>query len=290
MKEKAYEAEIFPSSSGTGIAYLTTKGNFVLLSNYKNARVKRFATIPSPGADPTSTLNSITAWAVVSTAKQTQILAAKGGSVYLIDSSESINVFPEFTSIAGSNSSITSIAVSLNGLHVALLTDSGVLWMGSADFTKKYCEHTAGLRTRPRQMVWCGSKALVISWDTSLLLVSLNGNTLTFTMDSQFALVPEIDCVRIVGNFTHEIIQKVPEETNQIFGIGSVAPGSVLLEASKKFEEKSHKADEYIRMISDIKTAVEQCINAAGHEFYPPTQKLLLKVSDEIERFSCVKL
>jgi len=97
-------------------------------------------------------------------------------------------------------------------------------------------------------------------------------------MDSQFALVPEIDCVRIVGNFTHEIVQKVPEETNQIFGIGSVAPGSVLLEASKKYEEKSHKADEYIRMISDIKTAVEQCITAAGHEFYPPTQKLLLKV------------
>ncbi len=97
-------------------------------------------------------------------------------------------------------------------------------------------------------------------------------------MDSQFALVPEIDCVRVVGNYTHEIIQKVPKESNQIFGIGSVAPGSVLLEASKKFNEGSHKADEYIRMISDIKTAVEQCITAAGHEFYPPTQKMLLKV------------
>lgn len=97
-------------------------------------------------------------------------------------------------------------------------------------------------------------------------------------MDSQFALVPEIDCVRVVGNYTHEIIQRVPKESNDIFGIGSVAPGSVLLEASKKFNEGSHKADEYIRMISDVRTAVEQCITAAGHEFYPPTQKMLLKV------------
>lgn len=97
-------------------------------------------------------------------------------------------------------------------------------------------------------------------------------------MDSVFALVPELDCVRLVGNWVHEIIQKVPKESREIFGIGSVAPGSVLLEASKKFGEGSHKADEYIRLISDIKTAVEQCITAAGHEFYPPTQKMLLKV------------
>lgn len=119
---------------------------------------------------------------------------------------------------------------------------------------------------------------MVISWDTSLLLVSLAGATITFTMDSVFALVPEIDCVRVVGNYSHEIVQKVPKDSIEIFGIGSVAPGSVLLEASKKFSEGSHKADEYIRMITDVKTAVEQCVTAAGHEFYPPTQKMLLKV------------
>jgi len=153
IKEKAYEAEIFPSSSGTGIAYLTTKGNFVLLSNYKNARVKRFAQIPSAGLDGGAT-SGISAWAVVATNKSTKILASKGSSVYLLDNADCVQVFPEFTSMAGSNATVSSISVSLNGLHVALLTDSGVLWMGSADFQKKHCEHAAGLRTKPRQMVW----------------------------------------------------------------------------------------------------------------------------------------
>lgn len=42
----------------------------------------------------------------------------------------------------------------------------------------------------------------------------------------------------------------------------------------------SQRADEYIRMIKDkLEVAVEQCIEAAGHEFEPSTQKALLRVS-----------
>lgn len=129
------------------MAYLTTKGNFVVMNNYKHARVKKYAQVQ--GQD-----GNISAWAVISSKTQTQIAAARGGCIYLVDGSECNQVFPEFSSVAGTNSSITSISVSLNGLHVALLTDSGVLWLGSADFQTKYCEQTAGLRTRPKQMVW----------------------------------------------------------------------------------------------------------------------------------------
>src|SRR5206468_53321 len=89
--------------------------------------------------------------------RHTQILAARGSFLFLVDGSECIQVFPEFSSVAGANTNITSIAVSLNGLHVALLTSSGVLWMGSSDFKDKYCEYTAGLRAKPTQLVWCGS-------------------------------------------------------------------------------------------------------------------------------------
>lgn len=41
----------------------------------------------------------------------------------------------------------------------------------------------------------------------------------------------------------------------------------------------SQKADEYIRMIKDkLEDAVNQCIDAAGHEFEPTNQKALLRV------------
>lgn len=41
----------------------------------------------------------------------------------------------------------------------------------------------------------------------------------------------------------------------------------------------SQKADEYIRMIKDkLEDAVNQCIEAAGHEFEPTNQKALLRV------------
>ena len=44
--------------------------------------------------------------------------------------------------------------------------------------------------------------------------------------------------------------------------------------------QKQHqKADEYLRMIKEkLDTAVNQCIQAAGHEFEPVKQKQLLRV------------
>lgn len=142
------EAEIFPSSSGTGVAYLTNRDNFVVMNNYKNARVKRYAKLGDTAP--------ITAWTVISSATQkpTEILCAKGSALYLVDGAEVVPVSLEFSSVAGANGSITALSVSLNGLHAAVLTDSGVLWLGGADFKNKYCEHAAGLRTKPRQMVW----------------------------------------------------------------------------------------------------------------------------------------
>lgn len=45
-------------------------------------------------------------------------------------------------------------------------------------------------------------------------------------------------------------------------------------------QKGSQKADEYVRMIKDkLELAVEQCIEAAGHEWEPQTQKALLRAS-----------
>lgn len=62
-------------------------------------------------------------------------------------------------------------------------------------------------------------------------------------------LVPEIDGVRILSSYQHEMIQKVPQVTQNIFRINSTEPGSYLMEASKQFEKKSHTSYEYIDLV-----------------------------------------
>lgn len=46
------------------------------------------------------------------------------------------------------------ISISLNGENIAAYTDNGLLWIGSSDFTKKYCEYNIGNTNRPKQIAW----------------------------------------------------------------------------------------------------------------------------------------
>lgn len=78
----------------------------------------------------------------------------------------------------------------------------------------------------------------------------------------------------------HELVQKVPDVVQKIFRINSTEPGSFLLEASKQFQKRSHRANEYICLLKDdLIKAVEQCIEAAGYEFDVDIQKMLLTVT-----------
>ncbi|KAF1658196.1 hypothetical protein FQA23_0008989, partial [Aptenodytes patagonicus] len=77
-------------------------------------------------------------------------------------------------------------------------------------------------------------------------------------------------------------IEWVREASQEIFKIASMAPGALLLEAQKEYEKESQKADEYLREIKDQKLlpeAVSQCIEAAGYEHEPDTQKSLLRAA-----------
>ncbi|RMX51789.1 hypothetical protein pdam_00011635 [Pocillopora damicornis] len=102
----------------------------------------------------------------------------------------------------------------------------------------------------------------------------------TYHMDSTVHLVQEVDGVRIIGKETHELLQRVPAAVEQVFKIGSMEPGAMLYDASKEFEKKSARAEEYIRMIKDrLPEAVQQCIHAAAGEYEPAVQRGLLRAA-----------
>ncbi|NXI08538.1 VPS16 protein, partial [Irena cyanogastra] len=90
-------------------------------------------------------------------------------------------------------------------------------------------------------------------------------------------------CQPWAGAAPHPRFVPVPAEASQeIFRIASMAPGALLLEAQKEYEKESQKADEYLREIREqqlLPEAVGQCIEAAGYEHEPSTQKSLLRAA-----------
>lgn len=181
--------------------------------------------------------------------------------------------------------SITDMAVSFNHRHIALFTNSGCLWMGSSDLKTKYCEFNTGRIDSPKQIAWIldsedykSADAIVITYPSLLLVIGMNGDSNTYPYDPAIFLIPEMDGVRVLTGCCHEMIQKVPKSVWNIFSINSQEGSSYLFEAHKKFQEKSHKSDEYLCLVKDIQSAVDECIEGASYEFDTETQKSLIRV------------
>ncbi|CAH3134276.1 unnamed protein product [Porites lobata] len=185
--------------------------------------------------------------------------------------------------------SIIEMAISYNYEYLAMFTDTGLLWIGSADLQKVYCEFNTSCPSRPKQLTWCAMGGVICYWDDYLDHTFLT--YFTYQMDSVVHLVQELDGVRIIGNETHELLQRVPAAVEQVFKIGSMEPGAMLFDASKEFEASSAslslgKTEEYIRMIKErLPEAVQQCIHAAAAEHEPAIQRGLLRAASFGESF-----
>ncbi|GFT27348.1 vacuolar protein sorting-associated protein 16 homolog [Nephila pilipes] len=276
---KVLECRIFNSPKFyTGIAVLTGTFNIFLVNNIKDPRLRKMASVPGLDAPPSS-------WAVIPEERNTKVLVAKDANLYMLSQNEGkcVQVFPKFNYPINA---ITEITVSFNSQHIALFSDNGALWMGSVSLEKKYCEFETQSKARPQQLVWCGNGAVVGIWQVEveniMLVIGPEKDFMNDIFYTPVHLVPEIDGVRIIGNTSHELLQKVPEAVTDVFRIGSLSPSAILLEASNEFRRRSHKADEYIRMIrekNELEEAVQCCLKAAGHEFQPSTQKMLLRAA-----------
>lgn len=183
--------------------------------------------------------------------------------------------------------SVRAMAVSASHQHLALLGDSGHLWLGSSDLKTKYSEVQTSLTDPTTSLSWCGVEAVVCSFNTTLLIAGRSGETILYSYDSPLHLISEVDGVRVISGTSHEMIQKVPNVVQRIFRINSTDPASYLLEASRQFQKRSHKADSYIDLVKDkLDSAIKDCVNAASHEFNPETQKLLMRAAKFGKGFS----
>uniref|UniRef100_A0A8C2P306 Vacuolar protein sorting-associated protein 16 homolog n=1 Tax=Capra hircus TaxID=9925 RepID=A0A8C2P306_CAPHI len=224
-------------------------------------------------------------WTTVCQDRVAHILLAVGPDLYLLDHAACSAVTPP--GLAPGVSSFLQMAVSFTYRHLALFTDTGYIWMGTASLKEKLCEFNCNIRAPPKQMVWCSrprskERAVVVAWERRLMVVGDAPESIQFVLDEDSYLVPELDGVRIFSRSTHEFLHEVPVASEEIFKIASMAPGALLLEAQKEYEKESQKADEYLREIQELgqlPQAVQQCIEAAGHEHWPDMQKSLLRAA-----------
>ncbi|XP_011699104.1 PREDICTED: vacuolar protein sorting-associated protein 16 homolog [Wasmannia auropunctata] len=275
---KVIDAKFFTTSNSTGIAVLTSANRIFLVNNVSEPKVRPITDMPRYGP--------IDCWYMVHCDRETQVILSNREGIFVIHQSHQ-NTFPYSNLFSNKINTVIAIAVASNNRHIALYSDTGHLYIGSIDFREKYCECYTNMKEPLANIAWCGTEAVVCSWNSTIMVVGRTADTIVYNYDGPVHLVTEIDGVRVLSSSSHEMIQKVPNVVQRIFRINSTDPASYLLEASKQFQKKSHKADSYIDLVKDkLDSAIKACIDGASHEFDFETQKILMRAAKFGKGFS----
>jgi len=220
---------------------------------------------------------AVASWALISPAdslsRSVEVLLSVGKTLYVVDASEAEDRGLD-------RGPFQHISVSPNGKYVALYTEDGKVWVVSSDFQNRLSEYDTKARTVPKDMQWCGNDCVALAWEDEVHLVGPHGSAAKYFYDGWVHLIPDYDGIRLFTNDVCEYLQKVPDVTEEVFRLGSTSPAAVLLDAIDQLDRKSPKADDNIQLIrSDLDSAVDTCVRAAGQEYNIHWQKQLLRAA-----------
>ena len=128
------------------------------------------------------------------------------------------------------------MAISPNGKFIALFTADSRLWVVSTDFQNSLADCQTNSLSTPLQIAWCGNDSVVLHWEDTILVVGPSGDYLRFAYEGIVSLCSEIASVRIVSHDKYEILQKLATANEDVFKLGSTAPGAILYDANDHFE------------------------------------------------------
>uniref|UniRef100_A0A8C6AKC2 Vacuolar protein sorting-associated protein 16 homolog n=1 Tax=Monodon monoceros TaxID=40151 RepID=A0A8C6AKC2_MONMO len=167
LQNRVLDARIFHTEFGSGVAILTGAHRFTLSANVGDLKLRRMPEVPGLQSAPSC-------WTTMCQDRVAHILLAVGPDLYLLDHAACSAVTPP--GLAPGVSSFLQMAVSFTCRHLALFTDTGYIWMGTASLKEKLCEFNCNIRAPPKQMVWCSrprskERAVVVAWERRLMVV-----------------------------------------------------------------------------------------------------------------------
>ena len=251
-----------------GFVALLGNNHLISVPRYNDPRPQILATPPD---------QPVTSWAIISPStslsRSVEVLLAIDKTIFLVDATEAEDRGLD-------KGPFHHISVSPNGKCMALYTGDGKVWIISTDFQQRLGEYDSKVKTLAKDMQWCGNDAVALAWEDEVHLISISGTASKYYYDGWVHLLPDCDGLRIFTNEVCEFLQRVPDETREVFQLGSNSPAAVLLDAVDQLDHKSPKADDDIQLIkSSLDEAVGTCVSAAGQEFDVHWQKQLLKAA-----------
>uniref|UniRef100_A0A8D1ZW60 Vacuolar protein sorting-associated protein 16 homolog n=1 Tax=Sus scrofa TaxID=9823 RepID=A0A8D1ZW60_PIG len=250
LQNRVLDARIFHTELGSGVAILTGAHRFTLSANVSDLKLRRMPEVPGLQSAPSC-------WTTLCRDRVAHILLAVGPDLYLLDHATCSPV--TLPGLAPGVSSFLQMAVSFTSRHLALFTDTGYIWMGTASFKEKLCEFNCNIRAPPKQMVWCSrprskERAVVVAWERRLMVVGDTPESIQFVLDEDSYLVPELDGVRIFSRTTHEFLHEVPGEalTRAPGDPGQGLLGTTAASFGKCFLDR-FPPDSFVRMCQDLR-------------------------------------
>ncbi|KAL0221532.1 hypothetical protein RCL1_001386 [Eukaryota sp. TZLM3-RCL] len=222
------------------------------------------------------------------------ILSPETGSVALLTAvgyitpNEKSSLISELGDLLQSDM-IEHVTLAPKGSLLALMTRNNRILVTNTDFNKFLLDFdlsTIEVSSSITSIDWCGVHAVSVSFaDGSLaLLAAIDGRPVYSVFDyfNPITISSEIDGLRVVSQNSIDFYYRVPVFVEDTFRYGSVAPSALLLDAFKSYEANKVEFDEMLRSIGveNLKTATNHLIDAAGFEFDPVDQKLLLRTAN----------
>uniref|UniRef100_A0A9J7ZN93 Vacuolar protein sorting-associated protein 16 homolog n=1 Tax=Cyprinus carpio carpio TaxID=630221 RepID=A0A9J7ZN93_CYPCA len=184
-QSQVLETKIFHSPYGTGVAILTGALRFTLATNIDDIKLRRLPEVPGLQGAPSC-------WAVLTQDRQSKVLVASGPHLFILDNTACTPVTPP--GLSPQASSIVHMCVSFSYKYLALLTDSGHVWMGTSNLKEKLSEVDTKIKGSPKQMAWCRrpksqQPSAVVMWDGLLLVVGECKETIQYHLEDDSILV-----------------------------------------------------------------------------------------------------
>ena len=149
----------------SGFVALLSNNQLISVTRYDEPRLKTLASLPQ---------GQVHSWTLIppnyTLSRSVEALVAIGQTVYVVDATDAEDRMLR-------DGPFKHLSVSPNGRFVALYTADAKIWVVSSDFQSKLSEYDSESRIPPKDVVWCGNDAVVLSWEDEVHVVGPKGSS-----------------------------------------------------------------------------------------------------------------